>query len=96
MSVWSDTRDAAAPLSSPFGDLVSLQIAVDPRALEDLLEALAELPFPVNPQIHQHPVAVEFPAYQSWLPDVRAALRRSGFASVGIEVRPMLLDVRNN
>lgn len=95
MSVSSDTRDTAAPLSSPFGDLISLRIAVDPKALEDLLETLAELPFPVNPQIHQQPVAVEFPAYQSWLGEVRGALRRAGFGPEGIEVRPMLLEVRN-
>jgi hypothetical protein len=90
------TRESAPPLSSPFGDLVSLKINVDPRALEDLLEALAELPFPVNPQIHQQPVAVEFPAYRSWIADVRTALVRAGFGSGEIEVRPALVEVGGN
>jgi hypothetical protein len=37
------------------GDLVSLRISVEPRLLEDLLEALAQLDFPVNPQLYHRP-----------------------------------------
>ena len=33
------------------GELVLLRVAVEPRLLEDLLEALARLDFPVNPQL---------------------------------------------
>jgi hypothetical protein len=74
MSVRSD--------STHKGALLSLRITVEARQLEDLLETLAELPYPLNPQIHHHwdhgaRTAVEFPAYQSWLGDIRRALGRT-------------------
>ena len=63
------------------GELISLRISVEPRLLEDLLEALAVLEFPVNPELYHHPteVSVEFPAYSARIDEVRKALRRSGF-----------------
>ena len=66
------------------GELVSLRIAVDPKHLEDLLEALALLDFPVNPQLYHRPgqVTVEFPAYSTRVAEVRNAIRQYG----GLEV----------
>ena len=63
------------------GELVSLRISVEPRLLEDLLEALSSLDFPVNPQLYHRTgqVSVEFPAYSSQLDHVRRALRDNGF-----------------
>jgi len=59
------------------GELVSLRICVDPKHLEDLLEALALLDFPVNPQLYHRPgqVTVEFPAYSTRVAEVRNAIR---------------------
>ena len=37
------------------GDLVLIRIATEARHLEEVLEAVADLPFPVNPEI-QHPL----------------------------------------
>ncbi len=34
---------------------ISLSIATEPKLLEDLLEALASLDFPVNPQLYHRP-----------------------------------------
>jgi hypothetical protein len=63
------------------GELISLSIATEPRLLEDLLEALATLDFPVNPQLYHRAaeVRVEFPAYSLQIDKVREALRREGF-----------------
>ena len=58
------------------GELVSLSIVTDPKLLEELLEALASLDFPVNPQLYHRPaeVLVEFPAYSNQVEHVRQAL----------------------
>src|SRR5580700_360740 len=95
MSVWSGTDPASPSLSTGEGALVSVSINVEPRSLESLLEALAQLDFPINPQIFhkaamvylypngseeiQAATLVEFPAYQGRLPQVRAALAAFGF-----------------
>lgn len=70
------------------GDLVLLRITVGARQLEELLETIASLPFPINPEI-QHQASglncVEFPAYSSRIEEVRLALTRRGFAGLGFE-----------
>jgi hypothetical protein len=70
------------------GELVSLRIAVEPRLLEDLLDALARLNFPVNPQLYHRPaqVTVEFPAYAAQVDQVRETLRQQGFSPASLEV----------
>lgn len=50
---------AYATLSSEEGALVSVAIRVEPRRLEALLEALAQVAFPINPQIY-HEAEIEF------------------------------------
>jgi hypothetical protein len=68
-------------------------IATEPKLLEDLLEALASLDFPVNPQLYHRPaeVLVEFPAYSSQVEQVRDALLRQGFPNDLIQVsRPLM------
>jgi len=74
------------------GELVSLRIAVDPKHLEDLLEALALLDFPVNPQLYHRPgqVTVEFPAYSARLVEVSDAIRSHGFNPETLEVSRIL------
>jgi hypothetical protein len=74
------------------GELISLSISTDPKLLEDLLESLASLDFPVNPQLYHRPteVLVEFPAYSSQVEQVRGALVRLGFDAGAIQVsRPL-------
>ena len=78
------------------GELVSVSIAVEPQLLEKLLESLAELPFPINPQIcHSDPVTlVEFPAYAGRLVEIQGALRDRGFDPASLHARNMLEQIR--
>ena len=88
MSVWPPPPTPA--LSGSEGALVSISIDVDPRYLESLLEALARVSFPINPQIYHEAALVyryadghreteavtlvEFPAYAGQLEEVRAQI----------------------
>src|SRR5258708_30209692 len=84
----SDYSGVAPALFGLEGELVSLRISVEPRLLEDLLEALARLAFPVNPQLYHKPahVTVEFPAYSARVDEVRATLQRCGFSAASLEI----------
>ncbi|MFN0102564.1 MAG: hypothetical protein ACKV2U_10800 [Bryobacteraceae bacterium] len=58
------------------GELLLVRLRVESRQLEEVLESLAALPFPVNPDLRHvglHSI-VEFPAYENRLPTVNAAL----------------------
>jgi hypothetical protein len=105
---------AVAPdlsLSSAEGALVSISIHVDPRYLESLLEALAKVEFPINPQLYHeaeililHPsgrqepalaTLVEFPAYLGRLEEVYQALEGGGFDREAVLVTGMLDELRS-
>jgi hypothetical protein len=88
MSVRPDDSGLPLALFGLEGELVSLRIRVEPRLLEDLLEALSSLDFPVNPQLYHRPaqVTVEFPAYSAQVEHVREALRGNGFNPQSLEV----------
>ncbi len=98
MSVWQGA------LHGSEGELISVHIRVEPRHLEDLLEALAEVPFPINPNIHHHLprgnaadqrlTVVEFPAYAGCLPQAEQVLRAHGFVDC-IEVLSMLEEIQS-
>jgi hypothetical protein len=77
-----------------------VSISVVPRDLEGLLEALAHIDFPINPQIYHADghlgrarTVVEFPAYAGGLPQVRVALGSAGFDAT-IRVRGMLEELQ--
>jgi hypothetical protein len=97
-------------LETSEGELISISIAVQPRDLESLLDALALLDFPINPGIY-HDAAivtrfadgreeveattlVEFPAYPGWLEAVRRAVTARGFEAGCIQVTDMLEDLQ--
>ncbi len=83
--------DRLPTLSTPEGELVSVRVLVDPRYLEDLLECLAEVDFPINPQIyHGRPTSVEFPAYEAKVASLRKKVQSAGFAGSAITVSPMV------
>jgi len=75
------------------GELISLSIATEPRRLEELLEVLASLDFPVNPQLYHRPadVLVEFPAYSRQVAQVREELVRAGFDAGSIQLSRTLV-----
>lgn len=86
---------AAAPVPSlhgAAGDLVLIRIAADARHLEDVLAAVAELPFPVNPEI-QHGAfqsLIEFPAYSKWVEEIRSVLEAGGLSRDFVRVDSVL------
>jgi hypothetical protein len=103
MSVW--------PLSTPEGQLLSVSIRVDASSLESLLEALARVEFPINPQIYHDAAVVyrypsgreeaeaatlvEFPAYECHLPEVKSTLEANGFEPGCVQVVPMLDEIQS-
>jgi hypothetical protein len=91
VSVWNGTVAPAPILAGTEGELVSVRITTDPRHLEELLECLASLSFPINPELfHGLPTVVEFPAYEAWLPSVKKALHAEGFNPASLEVNRMV------
>jgi hypothetical protein len=105
MSVWPNTQPCGAPaLSGAEGALVLVSIAVEPRRLESLLEVLANVGFPINPQLcHEGSpenvelgeqfrdlTLVEFPAYEDRVAEVRRTLSASGFDPASVRVSSML------
>jgi hypothetical protein len=91
MSVWPTPASHPYCLSGAEGELVSVCISTDPRLLEELLDCLAELSFPINPQIrHGRPTSVEFPAYAGRLIEVRNCLHKHSLDRVTIQVSNML------
>jgi hypothetical protein len=78
---------AAEALFGLEGQLISLSISVDPKLLEELLDTLAGLDFPVNPELYHRPaqVTVAFPAYSARLDEVRTALLSHGFDPAQLE-----------
>jgi hypothetical protein len=110
MSVWPKTPPESSLLSTAEGALVSVSIHVEPHHLELLLEALAQVSFPINPQIY-HDAAlvyryadghreeeaatlVEFPAYEGRLDEVKAALLAYAFPADCLHAVSMLDDIQ--
>jgi len=113
MSVWPDfLPEPSAALLGSEGELISISVTVAPRDLEDLLEALAALDFPINPQIyhdatvvyvdpdgtrHAQPwTLVEFPAYGRRVNEIRTVLDAYGFRGDAISVAPMLDEIHGS
>lgn len=109
MSVW--------PVSTPSlegaeGELLSVRITIEPRLLEKLLDVLAQLDFPINPQLYhdaatiyvfadgnrmvQPAAIVEFPAWAGRLPRVREALLGGGFGEGCLSAKRMLDEIRSH
>jgi hypothetical protein len=103
---------AAAPVTSlagAEGELLAVRISVEPRLLEQLLDTLAQLEFPISPQIYHHAAlryeyadgrerrepttTVEFPAYADWLPAVQQVLEQAGLPTAAFTARGMLEDL---
>jgi len=112
MSVWPNTSLPHSPaLSGSEGELVSISVIVEPRGLEDLLESLALLDFPINPQIYhdasvvyvsrdgsqnaEPATIVEFPAYAERLTKIRALLESAGLKASAVSVNPMLAEIHS-
>jgi len=94
MSAWPNPVPSHSFLSGREGELVQVRISTDPKLLEDLLECLAMIAFPINPQIyHGKETVVVFPAYERHLFEVRDALRGFGFDASSLQVSSMLDEI---
>ena len=100
MSVWQ-CAPSASVLCGSEGELISVSISVAPRHLEPLLEALAHVDFPINPQIYHADInapasrtVVEFPAYANRLPHVQAAVDSVSGATVS--AKGMLAEIHSH
>lgn len=109
MSVWPIATPASPALAGTDGALVSVSVSVDAPRLEELLDALAQLDFPINPQIYHDAVLiyryadsheemepttlVEFPAYEDHLPEINRVLERYGFPAGSVHTASMLEDL---
>jgi hypothetical protein len=93
MSVWQSSH-ATPHLYGQHGELVSISVHVRPRDLESVLEALASVEFPINPQIihsdGHSDTTVRFPAYSQELPEVYRALAKFGFGQDHVRVASAL------
>ena len=81
--------DPTPHLHGAEGELVVIRISADARHLEDVLEAVAELPFPINPEIYHvtpQESRVEFPAYSQRVEEVRAILALRGLPADCLQV----------
>jgi hypothetical protein len=97
MSVWSTAVSATLPLMGSEGALISVSISVEPPRLEALLDMLAQLDFPINPQIHHDagPVTVvEFPAYEKRLDEIISLLEGCSFPAKSVTATAMLDSIR--
>jgi len=112
MCIWPNPPASEPALRGAEGELVLVNVIIEPRRLEALLEALGTLDFPVNPQIyHRASVAyvyrdgsqrvelvtmVEFPAYSSRLGQVRAVVEALGLPAEALVHKPMLESIRSS
>ncbi len=87
MTVFQDSIPGDS-LTGMDGELLSVRIEVPWRQLEELLEALAAVSFPINPQLaHGSPTTtVELPAYSGQLQEVREALKGLGLSGLHVNV----------
>lgn len=112
MSVRPDFFPSSPALSGAEGELVSVHVYSEPRRLERLLECLAELSFPVNPQLyHQAGISyvypdggeesrqgtiVEFPAFSEKLDEIRKVMKAANLSADHLYVRGMLEDIHSD
>jgi len=110
MSVWP--TNGTPSLGGTDGELVSVRITIEPRLLEKLLDVLARLDFPINPQLYhdaatissrsdgsnmvEPATVVEFPAWAGRLEQIQGALVGSGFHPECLSVKGMLEDMRSS
>ncbi len=86
---------SSALTSREEGELLLASLRVDSRQLEDVLETLASLPFPVNPYLRHEGLQslVEFPVFEHRLATVSRAVEPFDLT---VESRPMLEAIRAN
>jgi hypothetical protein len=83
-------------VSPTSGELLAAEIRVSPKYLEDILEALASAPFPINPELDHtasSTTQVRFPIYDSQLDSLREILTTAGFPQSLLEIHSMAAEL---
>ncbi len=96
MTAWPGPGCPAPSLQGSEGELVSIHVSIEPRLLERLLDVLAQLDFPINPEIHHAAgprAEVEFPAWSGRVNAVREAIVAAGFCDCVVALRSMLEEI---
>lgn len=80
------------------GELVMVRFQVEPREVEEALEALAQAPYSINPRLVHSPrgtlTAIEFPVYREQVAPLEQSLRALGLSQFALEARPMIEEIR--
>lgn len=83
--------------SASAGELLAAEICITSRLLEELLEALASAPFPLNPELENAIPSgiskIHFPIYESQLSTLRDILVSAGFSASLLQVHSMAAEV---
>jgi hypothetical protein len=84
-------------MTESIADLLLISIAIPPRDVEHLLDALAQLPYSINADLkyEEWQTTVEFPAYRSWLPHVRAMLASRGFNAARLKYSQPVMSLQS-
>ncbi len=84
-----------ACLTGSEGELLSIHIFAPWRDLESVLEALARVDFPINPEItHGQPLTeIAIPVFSNQVGEVRGALSGNGLSHCRMEVRSFLREL---
>ena len=100
-SVWSFRPWCLWPrgffMTESIADLLLISIAIPPRDVEHLLDALARLPYSINADLkyEEWQTTVEFPAYRSWLPNVRGVLASRGFNAARLKYSQPVMSLQS-
>jgi hypothetical protein len=84
-------------MTESIADLLLISIAIPPRDVEHLLDALARLPYSINADLkyEEWQTTVEFPAYRSWLPNVRGVLASRGFNAARLKYSQPVMSLQS-
>jgi hypothetical protein len=84
-------------MTESIADLLLISIAIAPRDVEHLLEALARLPYSINAGLkyEEWETTVEFPGYRSWLPHVRGMLESRGFHAARLKYSQPVMSLQS-
>ncbi len=86
--------------SATAGELLAAEICISSRLLEEILEALASAPFPLNPELENAIASgtskIHFPLYESQLSALRDILVSAGFSASLLEVHSMAAQVSHD
>jgi len=74
-------------MTASISDLLLVTISIPPRRIEQLLDALAQLPHHINPELRYEEwrTCVVFPAYRSWLNDLERMIGREPFEGATLQ-----------